>query len=333
MRGTLTSPPCTVVICTRDRPELLDRCLAALAGLTYPRYDVLVVDNAPSDDRARLVVARHGARYLLEPVIGLSRARNRGARASSAAIVAYLDDDSVPESAWLDHLTLEFRDPEVMAVTGRIEAADGPVESAWLRAWWRTFDCGEDRRAVDRHDPAWFELANFGGVGNGGNMAFRRCAFEIWPGFHERLGRGALVAGDEEHHAFFSLIARGYRVVYTPRARVRHPFPTTLDAFVERTLRDRGAAAGYMTLLFAEEPAYRRAVVRYVAQWLVGTRRAWRAHPLPPGPRAVPAWRALLAYLAGPARYACSRLTERAGHAGRSARAERPGVEVLGSAR
>jgi cellulose synthase/poly-beta-1,6-N-acetylglucosamine synthase-like glycosyltransferase len=329
----LTSPPCTVVICTRDRPELLDQCLAAVTTLEYPRYDVLVVDNAPTNDRARFVAARHGARYLLEPVVGLSRARNRGARASLAAIVAYLDDDSVPEPAWLDHLTVEFRDPEVIAVTGRIVAADGPVESAWLRAWWRSFDCGDERRAVDRREPAWFELANFGGLGNGSNMAFRRCAFEIWPGFHERLGRGVLVAGGEEHHAFFSLIARGYRVVYTPLARVRHPFPTTLDEYVERTLCDRGATSGYVTLLFAEEPAYRRAVVRYVAQWLVGTRRAWRAHPLPPGPRAVPAWRAALAFLGGASRYACSRLIEPRRHAKGRASAVQPGVEILDSAR
>jgi len=333
MTATSASLSCTVVICTRDRPELLDQCLAAVAQLTYPVDEVLVVDNAPSDDRAQAVAARRGARYLLEPVMGLSRARNRGARASSSAIVAYLDDDSIPESAWLDRLTLEFHDPEVMAVTGRILAIDNPVDSDWLRAWWQSLDCGDERRVVDRREPAWFELANFGGVGDGGNMAFRRCAFEIWPGFHERLGRGVLVSGGEEHHAFFSLIARGYRVAYTPHARVWHPYPATLDAFRARLLRDRAASSGYMTLLFAEEPAYRRAVFRYVAQWLAGTRRAWRAHPLASGPRVVPAWRALLAYLAGPARYACSRLIEPATHAGGGARAARPEVEVLGSAR
>src|SRR5262245_13787927 len=266
MTRTSAGPPCTVVICTRDRPELLDRCLAAVARLAYPRYDVLVVDNAPSDDRTRLVAARRGAEYVLEPVQGLSRARNCGAHASSSEIVAYLDDDSLPEPGWLDHLAIEFRDPDVMAVTGRIVAVDDPVESDWLRAWWQGLDCGAERRAVDRSEPAWFELANFGGIGDGGNMAFRGRAFDIWPGFHERLGRGALVSGGEEHHAFFSLIARGYRVVYTPSARVRHPYPTTLDAYRERALRDRCASSGYMTLLFAEEPAYRGAVVRYVAQ-------------------------------------------------------------------
>ena len=40
-------PTCTVVICTRDRPAELNRCLEALAELDYPHFDVLVVNNAP----------------------------------------------------------------------------------------------------------------------------------------------------------------------------------------------------------------------------------------------------------------------------------------------
>ena len=78
-----------------------------------------------------------------------------------------------------------LRIPEDVAIV----AIDDPVDADWLRAWRATLDCGDERRAVDRQEPAWFEMANFGGVGDGGNMAFRRRAFDIWPGFHERLGR------------------------------------------------------------------------------------------------------------------------------------------------
>src|SRR5579871_6798901 len=89
-------PTCTVVIPTHDRPDALDRCLAEVSKLDYDNFDVLVVDNAPSDDQAREVAARWCARYLLEPVAGLSRARNRGALFSNSEIIAYLDDDAVP---------------------------------------------------------------------------------------------------------------------------------------------------------------------------------------------------------------------------------------------
>jgi len=47
-----TSPTISVVVCTRDRPQQPGQCLAALARLEYPAYDVVVVDNAPRNERA-----------------------------------------------------------------------------------------------------------------------------------------------------------------------------------------------------------------------------------------------------------------------------------------
>jgi hypothetical protein len=49
------APTCSVVVCTRDRPTQLDQCLEAVARLVYPRFDVLVVDNAPGNARTREV--------------------------------------------------------------------------------------------------------------------------------------------------------------------------------------------------------------------------------------------------------------------------------------
>ena len=117
------APTCTVVICTRNRPTELGRCLEGVARLRYSNFDVLVVDNAPTDDRAREVAACWHARYIAEPVVGLSRARNRGARACDTDIVAFLDDDSIPEPEWLSRLVREFKNPSVMAVTGRSAAS------------------------------------------------------------------------------------------------------------------------------------------------------------------------------------------------------------------
>ena len=65
----------TVAVCTRDRPVLLERCLAALRSVP-PTVRVLVVDNAPSTDAsARLVEARFpGFDYVIEPRPGLDHA-------------------------------------------------------------------------------------------------------------------------------------------------------------------------------------------------------------------------------------------------------------------
>ena len=107
-------------------------------------------------------------------------------------------------------------------------------------------------------------------------MAFRRRAFDLWPGFDERLGRGVILDGGEEHHAFFSLIDRGYRVVYTPDAVVHHPCPRDHRGSPCAPPERPSASTGYITLLFVEEPRYRRKVFNYVLEALQGTPRTWR---------------------------------------------------------
>jgi O-antigen biosynthesis protein len=304
------TPTCTVVICTRERPTHLDHCLEAVMRLVYSSFDVLVVDNAPRDAQTRDVAARWGVRYVVEPAVGLSRARNQAMRECHSDVIAFLDDDALPDPEWLTGLAREFEDPRVMAVGGRILPLSVETEGERLCAMINNSDSrGSERRVVDRQVRSWFELANFGGVGDGGNMAFRGRTLEIWPGFEERLGRGAILHGSEEHHAFFSLIERGYRVVYTPHAVVRHPYPRTLQELRARHLSELTGFTGYLTLLLVEEPRYRRATLRYVIEALTGTPHPWRSRAASPHPRLVPRWRMLLACLCGPFRYAQSRLT------------------------
>ena len=113
-------PSVSVVIATRHRPNLLDRCLHALHNQSVVPSGVIVVDNSAGDDATRAVTRVRSASYLVEPRRGVSRARNRGAREASSDVVAYLDDDAVPDPGWLAGLLPEFGDPRVAAVTGPI---------------------------------------------------------------------------------------------------------------------------------------------------------------------------------------------------------------------
>jgi len=304
-----SKPACTVVICTRNRPAELSDCLEAVVRLNYEHFDVLVVDNSGSDHQVRETAARWGARYIVEPKPGLSRARNSGARACSSEILAFLDDDSIPEQDWLANLAREFIDPSVMAVTGRADALSVETEAERLCAVvTASRSKGHGRYVVDRRTPNWFQVVNFGGVGDGMNMAFRRKAFEVWPGFDERLGRGALIDGGEEHYAFFSLLEAGYRVVYTPHAVVRHPYPRNLQELHRRNFQDFASAAGYITLMLVEQPHHRRALVRYVFEGLRSTPRLWRNSAGQSRAVIVSGRRKLLAWLSGPLLYVRTRL-------------------------
>jgi glycosyltransferase involved in cell wall biosynthesis len=315
-------PTCSIVVCTRNRPLELARCLKALANLDYSGYEIVVVGNAPSDARARDLATHWRVRYLIEPIVGLSRARNTGALTCDTEIVAFIDDDAIPEPNWLAELARVFDDPMVFAATGKVLPIAPPgMQATCLCAPYGCFDGGLQERVLDRLNPLWFELANFGGIGDGGNMAFRRRAFDAWPGFDERLGRGTPLYGAEEHYAFFGLIDRGFRVIYTPNAVVRHPFASDLQDIRSRHLKDLAAASGYMMFLFFEEPRYRRRLLRYLGEWLRGDSRAWRPDQVAlPRTRIVPRWRMVLARLSGPVLYAQAWFA-RHGLRGRSERA------------
>lgn len=90
---SVTWPALSVIVCTRDRPADLATCLESLLDLEYPGdLEVIVVDNAPADDRsARLVQERSsGVHYVREERPGLNRARNRGVAQARYDIVAFV---------------------------------------------------------------------------------------------------------------------------------------------------------------------------------------------------------------------------------------------------
>ncbi len=298
-----TKRGCAVVICTRNRPEELECCLKAVFAQSHPPSEILIVDNTPSDSRAEQVAMRWGVSYAVEPVPGLSRARNLGARSCRSEFVAFLDDDCLPEPGWLAALAAEFEDPNTSIVTGRVvpvsSTGNSGRDAAILGGQGPTF---RDRRVLNCRSPRWFELANFGGAGDGNNMAFRRRVFGAWGGFDERLGRGAPINGNEEHYAFFQLIERGNTLVYTPEAVVRHPYPSDLSMIRQRLLSQFRASAAFMMLLFVEHPRYRLRVLRYVVEGLIGRRRDWRELGVE-RQRIFSAWRSVAPAMSGIALY------------------------------
>ena len=104
------APRCSVVVCTRERPDYLRRCLDSLTFQDHPDFGVWVIDNAPLSGNTREVVDSFGAdldiHYVVELRPGTSRARNAGLRMGD--IVASLDDDEVADSLWLSELARAF---------------------------------------------------------------------------------------------------------------------------------------------------------------------------------------------------------------------------------
>jgi GT2 family glycosyltransferase len=275
----------SVVVCTRERPAALARCLAALTVLDPAPGEILVVDNAPTSDAARDVAAAWpGVRYLVEPRPGLDRARNAGLAAARGAFVAYTDDDVEVPRDWLGRLIACFAEPDVVAATGLVVPAELDTDAQ------RVFEehlGGLDRGYVPRRfDATWFARHRRGGapvwhVGAGANMAFRRAALEATGGFDERLDAGAAgCSGDSE--LWYRLLAAGGVCTYTPAAVVYHHHRRTV-AELRRQVHDymRGHVAallvqferhrhwGNVYRLAVKLPAY------YARQLVVGALRGF----------------------------------------------------------
>jgi cellulose synthase/poly-beta-1,6-N-acetylglucosamine synthase-like glycosyltransferase len=244
-------------------------------ALDHSDFEVLVVDNTSGDPAVRELAQRNGARYVVEPNGGLSRARNCGGRAALGSLVAFIDDDAVPDRAWLGHHARALEDAGLAATMGRIlpAPADSPTAAAYHATGGE--DLGEVPFQVDRSTPHWFELTNFGGLGVGPNMVFRRELFDARPVFPERLGPGAGLPG-EEHYALFALVRDGHAVAYVPQAVVHHDAPATWAELERRKRRITHGSAAYLVMLALEERGYRGAALRYAAQAVRGRRRSWR---------------------------------------------------------
>jgi glycosyltransferase involved in cell wall biosynthesis len=263
------------VICTRNRAALLQKCLAAVLRLDPAPNQLLVIDNSEGNDDTRKVAQDYGARYIIEPVRGLCRARNRALVECETDIIAFLDDDVTPASDWLALLLSPFKDEQIGASAGRVITPDTLIPTP----------AEQSARTLSNQDPHWFEIATFGGLGLGANMALRRraCAQEKF--FDERLGRGAPFEIGDESYAFAWLLSRGYRVVYIPSAVVHHP-PLT------RTSIDREARNSftYWLLLFTEFPGQRVNLLRFLFRRLRGKRLDWPRNPQEPGEIVSSSW-------------------------------------------
>lgn len=261
-REVLASAPfISVVICTRDRPDRLRACLRHLGRQEYPRFEVVVVDNAPARDAAADLV---GARYVAEPRAGLSWARNAGIAAAAADIIAFLDDDEEPDRHWLAGIAGGFaRGDDIGSVTGLILPArlDTQVQEWFEWSGGHSKGRGFSPAVFSAQGPQspLFPLPPFGA---GGNMAFRREALARIGGFDVAMGAGTPARASEDTLALTLVLLAGYRIAYEPSAVVRHDHYAEMD-LLGRQLRGYGVGvAAYYTALLRHRPAVLPALLK-----------------------------------------------------------------------
>jgi GT2 family glycosyltransferase len=235
----------SVVVPTYHRPDLLGRCLTALVAQDFDPagYEVVVADDAASDATRRQVEAFAAAacisvRYL--PVTGPhgpAAARNAGWRAARGAVIAFTDDDTVPDPGWLAAGLDAFDGPDAVAAAGRV-VVPLPAEPT---------DHERNESGLER---AGFVTAN---------CFVRRSALEAVGGFDERFR----TAWREDSDLEFRLLERGGRVVRAPKAAVAHP---VRPAGWGVSLRQQRKVL-FDALLYKKHPAHYRRRIRRKPPW------------------------------------------------------------------
>ena len=191
----------SVVVPTRDRPELLTGCLTALQPQLQPGDELLVVDSA-----GRLPV--RAPDVLRVDVPGTSRARNAGWRASTGDVVAFLDDDVRVSAGW--RAALPAAVAGVAFACGRV--AVPPEQRETERPVAVTPDVPET--LLDAGSPQL--------LGVSANLVVRRDVLESVGGFDERLGPGTWFAAAEDLELLDRLVAAGHVGRYAPSLLAFH---------------------------------------------------------------------------------------------------------------
>ncbi|KAA0097449.1 glycosyltransferase [Mycolicibacterium sp. P1-18] len=321
--AVLSTPPLiTVVVATRDRPESLSACLTSLLAATYPRSEIVVVDNDPSDDDTATMMAERfdSVRYVREYRRGLASAHNRGLRVAQGQIVAFVDDDVLVDRHWLTAIAQGFAETDdVGCVTGLILPEQLETPAQLLLEHRGGYGKGFDLKIFDTagnrpHDPLFPFAA--GQLGSGANMAFDTEMLRAMGGFDSALGVGTRARGGDDMSGFFRTVVAGRRLVYQPGAIVWHRHYRDMNA-LRNMARGCGVGMGaYLASSLVYEP---RMIVELVRCFPHAFAKAFLPQPITAEARPHP-WPTELVnverrgLVAGPAAYAVSRWRARRSH-------------------
>jgi len=205
----MPSPAVSVIVVSRERPDALALCLTGLKQVSYSNFEIVVV----ADPQGLAVVdAEDGLKAVAFNEANISKARNLGIQAASGEIVAFIDDDAVPEPNWLIELVSAFTDPEIDATGGYVLGRNG-ISLQWAS---RQIDA---RGRAKHLAPGKSPDSGYTVKTEGTNMAFRKRVLEEIGGFDEAF-RFYL----DETDLNFRMGNAGYKTVLRPDAVVHHGF-------------------------------------------------------------------------------------------------------------
>lgn len=226
------TPNVSVIVVSRDRPESLKLCLTGLSRLLYAPYEIVVVADAAGLDAVRALGLTDEVKTVPFDQANISRARNAGIAEAAGEIIAFIDDDAVPEPAWLNHLVQGFLWPQAAAAGGYVRGRNG-ITFQWTA---RSVDRTGSAEQIDLSGQSPVLLTPADGRAiktEGTNMAFRRSVLAELGGFDPAF-RFFL----DETDLNMRLMRAGHATAIVPLAEVHHAYAESVRRGPNRAPRD-----------------------------------------------------------------------------------------------
>ncbi len=215
-------PKITVIIPTKDSPDLLSRCLNSLYDKTsYPDFEVILVDNDTTDPDALNAMRAHPVtRLYLSNPFNFSRANNLGAKHATGKYLVFLNNDTeIIAARWLDHLLYYSEQSDVGATGALLFHENGAVQHGGVVL---------GMRGTADHVMRGFSAQADGYAGSlscarevsavtAACMMVRRSRFEELNGFNEHF-----FTIYQDLDLCLRLRKRGFRIIWTPQASLVH---------------------------------------------------------------------------------------------------------------
>ena len=263
----------SLVVCTKDRAEQLQKCLGHISQICcQAAWELIVVNNASTDHTETILDNFSRDTHLLfrkayEPALGSGCAKNTGWRLAEGEFIAFIDDDCYPQENYLSEVIKCLDNSALGFVGGRVllfDPTDYPI----------TIQTSEMRRE--------YEAYNFIAAGeiHGANFAFRKKALEDVGGFDPRFGAGTPYPC-EDVDVLARVLGAGWAGAYDPHPVVYHHHGRKSDRVpVLVRAYDRGRGAYYAKCMMNSKlhRQYRSNWLRKVRyQSIVTTERELRA--------------------------------------------------------
>lgn len=268
----------TFAICTKDRPNILRRCLSSVVPQLRTGQELIIVDNSEGGT-AQAVASEFGVRWTNERRIGASWARNKAYKEAKGRFVVYVDDDCIADAHWAAEIIKPFAlgaDIVTGAVLGNRPDLAIPhlidTEYSFHRGW-------EPNVFRGTTGTPWSPL-DIWRVGVGGNMAWRRSLLDAIGGFDPALGAGTPPGSAEDIDGLRRALKQGAYIHYHPRALVWHEHPEHLEGLKSMLWRYSITAGAHLYKVFTEEHDFRAALF-LVSDWIWQVR--WGISELLPG--------------------------------------------------